>query len=285
LSEPIYDARTFWELLERRVAETPDQPMLIDATDRRVTFAEFKAWAERVAAGLQALGVGSGSHVTWQLPTRIETIVASFALSRLDAIQNPIIQIYRDREVGFAVRQTKADLVLVPGTWRGFDYVEMIERLTADLEPKPQILVAYDSLPEGDPSTLPPLRPTPGTDDDAPVRWIYYTSGTTSDPKGVQHTDATLIAGGIGMARALDMGPTDVGTIAFPYAHIGGPDYIVTVLAQGFPVVLLETFSVAEAIEVFRRHGRPVAAERPSPPRSSSRSGASSASRSPTVTA
>jgi cyclohexanecarboxylate-CoA ligase len=259
LSEPIYDARTFWELLERRVAETPDQPMLIDATDRRVTFAEFKAWAERVAAGLQALGVGSGSHVTWQLPTRIETIVASFALSRLDAIQNPIIQIYRDREVGFAVRQTKADLVLVPGTWRGFDYVEMIERLTADLEPKPQILVAYDSLPEGDPSTLPPLRPTPGTDDDAPVRWIYYTSGTTSDPKGVQHTDATLIAGGIGMARALDMGPTDVGTIAFPYAHIGGPDYIVTVLAQGFPVVLLETFSVAEAIEVFRRHGATMA--------------------------
>jgi acyl-CoA synthetase (AMP-forming)/AMP-acid ligase II len=75
----------------------------------------------------------------------------------------------------------------------------------------------------------------------------------------VQHTDATLIAGGIGMAKALVMTPDDVGTIAFPYAHIGGPDYIVTVLTQGFPVVLLESFIPDEAIEVFRRHGATMA--------------------------
>jgi cyclohexanecarboxylate-CoA ligase len=259
VSEPIYDARTFWELLERRVAESPDRPMLIDAADRTITFAEFKAQAERVAAGLLAMGVRAGSHVTWQLPTRIETIVVSFALSRLEAVQNPIIQIYREREVGFAVRQTKADLVIVPGTWRGFDYVAMIERITADMDRPPQILVAYDALPEGDPSTLPPPPATPASAETAPVRWIYYTSGTTSDPKGVQHTDATLIAGGIGMARALEMGPSDVGTVAFPYAHIGGPDYIVTVLAQGFPVILLESFVPTEAIDLFRRHGATMA--------------------------
>jgi acyl-CoA synthetase (AMP-forming)/AMP-acid ligase II len=64
-----------------------------------------------------------------------------------------------------------------------------------------------------------------------------------------------LIAGGIGMAKALVMSPGDVGSIAFPYAHIGGPDYIVTVLTQGFPVVLLESFAPQEAIEVFTRHG------------------------------
>jgi hypothetical protein len=49
----------------------------------------------------------------------------------------------------------------------------------------------YADLPEGDPATL-PAPPTNGDD----VRWLYYTSGTTSDPKGVQHTDKTLIAGG-----------------------------------------------------------------------------------------
>ena len=67
------------------------------------------------------------------------------------------------------------------------------------------------------------------------------------------------MAGGIGMAKALVMSPEDVGTIAFPYAHIGGPDYIVAVLAQGFPVVLLEAFVPDEAIEVFRRHGATMA--------------------------
>jgi cyclohexanecarboxylate-CoA ligase len=255
----LYEARTFWELLEQRVAATPDQPMLLDAEDRAITFGEFKARVERVAAGLAALGVREGSHVTWQLPTRIETVIASFALSRLGAVQNPIIQIYREREVGFAIRQTNAEVVLVPGTWRGFDYVAMVERIAADMAQPPQIVVAYDSLPEGDPATLPAPPAPPASPDVAPIRWIYYTSGTTSDPKGVQHTDATLIAGGIGMAKALKMGPTDVGSIAFPYAHIGGPDYIVTVLAEGFPVILLETFVLQEAIEVFRRKGATMA--------------------------
>jgi acyl-CoA synthetase (AMP-forming)/AMP-acid ligase II len=252
--EPLYDARTFWELLDRRAAATPDHPMLLDAADRRLTFAEFRDRVERVAAGFHSMGVGQGSHVTWQLPTRIETIVASFALSRLGAVQNPIIQIYREREVGFAIRQTEAEMVLVPGTWRGFDYVAMVDNIARDLDRSPQIVVAYESLPESDPSTLPP-PPEPTAPEHAPIRWIYYTSGTTSDPKGVQHTDATLIAGGVGMAKALEMTPADVGSIAFPYAHIGGPDYIVTVLAQGFPVVLLESFVPDEAISIFRRHG------------------------------
>jgi cyclohexanecarboxylate-CoA ligase len=255
MAEPLYDARTFWDLLDQRAAATPDHPMLLDAADRRVTFGEFRDRVERVAAGLHALGVREGSHVTWQLPTRIETVVVSFALSRLGAIQNPIIQIYREREVGFALRQTGAQLVLVPGTWRGLDYVAMVEGIVGELDHPPRILVAYDELPEGDPSTLPP-PPGPPTDAaSAPIRWIYYTSGTTSDPKGVQHTDATLIAGGIGMAKALVMSPDDIGSIAFPYAHIGGPDYIVAVLTQGFPAVLLESFVPSEAIPVFRRLG------------------------------
>ena len=130
MTEPIYDVRSFWELLEKRAAATPDRPMLIDAADRRVTFAEFKAWAERAAAGFHAMGIGEDTVVTWQLPTRIETLVASFALSRLGAIQNPIIQIYREREVGFALAQMRSEFVLVPGVWRNFDYVGMIERLS-----------------------------------------------------------------------------------------------------------------------------------------------------------
>ena len=83
--------------------------MLLDERDRRVTFAGCLAWSERVAAGLAALGVGEGTPFSWQLPTRIDTVVLSVALSRLGAVQNPIIAIYREREVGVVLRQTGAE--------------------------------------------------------------------------------------------------------------------------------------------------------------------------------
>jgi acyl-CoA synthetase (AMP-forming)/AMP-acid ligase II len=87
------------------------------------------------------------------------------------------------------------------------------------------------------------------------VRWIYSTSGTTAAPKCVRHTDATLIAGGSGLAAALAATPDDVGSIAFPYTHIGGPDYLVMMLLRGMSAVLLESFAPEQAIPVFRRHG------------------------------
>ena len=236
-NDALYDVSTLWELVRRRAEATPDAPMLFDEAERTLTFAEFAAKSERVAAGLMQLGVGPGSPVTWQLPTRMETVILSMALARLGAVQNPIIHIYREREVGFAVRQTGAELIVVPGTWRGYDYLAMAERIAAGMEPAPRILVAYDELPEADPAGLP--EPPTSADD---VRWIYYTSGTTSDPKGVRHSDGTLLAGGIGLAVALEMSPSDVGSIAFPFAHIGGPDYLVTMLTQGFPAILIEAF-------------------------------------------
>jgi cyclohexanecarboxylate-CoA ligase len=46
-------------------------------------------------------GVGAGTMVSWQLPTTLEAVVVMAALTRLGAVQNPIIPILREREVGF----------------------------------------------------------------------------------------------------------------------------------------------------------------------------------------
>jgi cyclohexanecarboxylate-CoA ligase len=241
-----------WELMAQRAAATPDRLMMVDELDRRITFGEFAARAERVAAGLVGLGVGPGTTVSWQLPSRIETIVLSMALTRLGAVQNPIIHIYREREVAFALRQTGAAHFFVPGVFKDFDYVAMAEDIAAGLERPLTVVAAFDGLPEGDPATL-PAPPAPEAADE--VRWVYYTSGTTSDPKGVRHSDSTLIEGGKGLAIALGMSEDDVGSIAFPFAHIAGPDYLVMMLANGFASVLIDAFVPERAVEVFRRHG------------------------------
>ncbi|MFE5189515.1 class I adenylate-forming enzyme family protein [Streptomyces sp. NPDC056628] len=241
-------ARTLWDLLAARARRTPDRPALLQ-DDRTLTFGALRDRAERVAAGLYGLGVRPGTVVAWQLPTRIETVVLSCALARLGAVQSPVIPFYRDREVGFALRESRAEFFAVPGEWRGFDHTAMARRLGAK-----GVLTAYDDLPEDDPAVLPP-PPAEGTS----VRWIYWTSGTTSDPKGVLHTDRSLIAGGSCLGHALRPTAADVGSIAFPYAHIGGPDYLVMVLLYGFPAVLFEQFALPEALDGYRRHGVTIA--------------------------
>ena len=253
-SEILTGARTIWELVDRRAQVSPDHPLLIAADGETVTSGQFRDRVERVAAGLHGMGIATGSVVSWQLPTRIETVVLSIALARLGAVQNPIIHLYREREVGFALRQTGAELFVIPATWRNIDFAAIAEAALAGVATPPAVLSTEDGLPEGDPAALPP--PPAGTaPEGAPIRWIYYTSGSTADPKGVQHTDQTLIAGGWGLARALDMGPDDVGSIAFPFAHIAGPDYLVTMLSMGFPAILVEAFSAPDVLPLFRRHG------------------------------
>ncbi|MGQ4377838.1 class I adenylate-forming enzyme family protein [Streptomyces sp. SAS_267] len=248
IAHALSSARTLWELVDRRADLTPDRPVLLQG-DRSLTFGELRDRAERVAAGLHDKGVRPGTVVAWQLPTRIETALLSFALARVGAVQSPVIPFYRDREVGFALRESKAEYVAVPGEWRGFDHTAMAHRLDAK-----NVFEAYDDLPDGDPAVLPD-PPSDGTR----VRWIYWTSGTTSDPKGVLHTDRSLIAGGSCLAHALRLSESDVGSMAFPYAHIAGPDYTVMLLLYGFPAVMFEHFALPAALEEYRRHGVTVA--------------------------
>lgn len=159
---------TLWELVAARAALSPGATVLIEAADdpaddpahasadddRKLTFAELRDRSEQVAAGLYEMGVRPGTVVAWQLPTRIETVLLCLALARIGAVQTPVIPFYRDREVGFALRESKAEFFAVPGVWRGFDHTAMAERLGAR-----GVFEAYDSLPAADPPYFPHPRP------------------------------------------------------------------------------------------------------------------------------
>src|SRR6266508_3869156 len=119
-----------WDLVVRRAEATPDREMAVDQNGQRMTFADFRDRCERIAAGLAAQGVGEDTVVSWQLPTWLDAMALMGALRRLGAVQNPILPIYREREVGFVVQEAKPRLLIVPSTWKGFDFEAMARALT-----------------------------------------------------------------------------------------------------------------------------------------------------------
>jgi len=246
-------AATLWELVEKRAATSPDKEMTVDEDGRRITFGEYKAAAERAAAGLASRGIGAGRVVSWMLPTWHESLILAAALSRLSAVQNPIIPIYREREVGFVAGQAGVDVLMVPSRWRNFDYEAMAGEVARQNGGRPEVLVCDRSLPEGDPAVLPGAPELPSRPEDAPVRWLFYTSGTTADPKGAQHTDATIMAAARGMVACLDFGPEDRGALAFPFTHIAGPIWLCSSLMTGGANIIIEMFDPERTVAVLRR--------------------------------
>ncbi|HWW43502.1 MAG TPA: AMP-binding protein, partial [Acidimicrobiia bacterium] len=217
-----------WELVEARADATPDAVLGVDESGRTLDAAGFRDAAERAAAGLHALGVAAGTPVSWMLPTWLESMVLVAALARLGAVQNPMLPILGPREMRFITDQTAARLLVVPGTWRGRDYAADAGGLTSE-HPELRVLTVDRALPDGDPATLPP-PPRAATPADAPVRWVFYTSGTTADPKGARHTDFTVKAAAVGMLEALEVQPSDRTAFVFPLTHIGGIVQVYTVL-------------------------------------------------------
>jgi non-ribosomal peptide synthetase component E (peptide arylation enzyme) len=202
--------QTFWQLITEAAARAPTRVVLADDHGRTLTTSRLRAAAEHVAAGL---GIRPGTVVSWQLPTTIEGVVVLAALARAGTVQNPIIPILREREVGLITRAVATEVFITAETWRGFDHAGMardlgIDVVSIDLEGG----VGPDlRLPMADPSGL-PAPPRSSTE----CRWLYFSSGTTADPKGARHRDESVMASARGMNEHLGFGDGDVYPIAFP---------------------------------------------------------------------
>ncbi|WP_370653157.1 MULTISPECIES: class I adenylate-forming enzyme family protein [Mycobacterium] len=215
--------------------------VLADDYGRTLTTTQLRSAALDTAAAFAANGIGAGSMVSWQLPTTLETMVAMAALSRLGAVQNPILPLWRDHEVGFVTAQLNTEVMIVPGLWRGYDHVALAHSVTSGTI----IVVDHGAVPDTGALRLPRgdagALPAPPASADEP-RWIYYSSGTTAAPKGIRHTDRSVIAGSAGVVEMVGATSDDVNPIAFPISHIGGAAMLAASLVTGMRLVLFDEF-------------------------------------------
>src|SRR5205085_9547441 len=91
----------------------------------------------------------------------------------------------------------------------------------------------------------------PASPAEAEVRWLVYTSGTTSDPKGAKHTDSTIAPVGRAMGERLDTRHGDRSGIPFPYTHIGGITWMFTALQYGCTLVFDSAFDAKRTPRFF----------------------------------
>jgi cyclohexanecarboxylate-CoA ligase len=185
----------------------------------------------------------------------VEGALAYQAVAMLGATIVPIVHIYGPREVGFILRESQARALVMPRRWRTIDYRERFEAITDVPQLRDVVVIGGDgpegSLPWDHLAGASPLADLPGGSPDD-VCLLIYTSGTTADPKGVQHTTNTLSAEI--RSTALALGSSNVGLAAFPAGHIAGVLGLLRMFLLGGRNVLMDAWDPELAARLVNEH-------------------------------
>lgn len=128
----LWQDRTLYDYFRETVDRVPKHVALV-AGARRITFAEWDAESERVAAGLVRLGLRRRDVVTVQLPNWPEMCVLQVALARIGAIIQPMHMVYRQREMSSMLRFCESRAVFTPQTYKDFDHAATVAALRDEL--------------------------------------------------------------------------------------------------------------------------------------------------------
>ena len=266
----LWPNRTIVDWLEEAAAKRPDKAAFVDhnsMTGRRttLTFRQLERLSRRIAVGLARRGVEAGDVVACQLPNWWETAALHLACARLGAITNPLMPIFRGRELRFMLGLAEAKVFVVPRRFRDFDYPALAAEMKPDLPQLRHILVVGGEGPdsfeaallqprwedEADAAALLARRPGPNE-----VVELIYTSGTTGEPKGALHTSNTLLSDVLSYADRLGLGGDDVVLMASPLAHQTGFLYgLLMPIVLGAKAVYQDIWLPERAAELIQDEG------------------------------
>ncbi len=219
--------------LARHVAEQPDKVAVIDRKStlggkrQAYTYRDLDRDSTRIGLALAAEGVEAGDVVAMQLPNWYEAMAIMLGCWKIGAIVNPLMPIFRRRELRFMLDLAETKTLIVPREFRGFDHGALAEELLAELPHLQHVHVLEEGFrrnvldrtwkTETDAAALFAERRPAATD----FCQLIYTSGTTGEPKGALHCQNSLIPS---LGSFLDKGLTadDVVFMASPIAHQTG---------------------------------------------------------------
>jgi len=236
-------------------------PLVFAAADgeRATTLGALVSDAEKAAGALQARGIGRGDVVAVQLPGSYEGAVIQAAVALCGAVLLPVVMIYGPREMDLLLRRPGAAAVILPREHRGRPHADVVLGGLSRLPALKFAVVAGDDAPGHGAIGYAGLlaspggtyrQPHPGPDDRAV---LMYTSGTTAEPKGVQHSHRTLLAEATSRVYTLN-GPGARHLGLFPPGHMAGLLSLLRILLLGTPTVIMQAWDAALAAELIDRH-------------------------------
>jgi acyl-CoA synthetase len=267
-AEGVYSDLSYADYLREGAARFAGTRLVFHSRQRssETTVGEMDRDAERLAAAFYDLGLRQGDTIAVMLPTWRETTLTYIAAYKLGMTVVPIVAIYGAREIGFIVRQTKAKALVVPDAWRGYDYLERVEAAGAMPDLK-HLIVVGDKVPGGAVDWY-RLAKHQGTDYPRPVgiadevALIIYTSGTTSDPKGVKHTHNSMLCdlNALRAAGASVGQPVGAGQVVgpnlcvFPAGHIAGFLAMLRPVLYGSETVFMDHWLAEDGVKLIQEY-------------------------------
>ncbi len=265
-AQGVWRDETLLHHLARAVARSPDKTAIVACrsdlgTETRLSYRQIDDLSSRLANALRAHGIGRGDVVSFQLPNWWEFSILHLACLKLGAISNPLMVIFRERELRFMLGLAESKILVVPASFRGFDYAAMAANLREHLPKLAHVFVVGRDGPDGfahlleHPAPATPFTPAdgPGPDD---VIQLLYTSGTTGEPKGVMHSSNTMLSNLEYFAKRLGLGVDDVIHMPSPLAHQLGFMYgIVLPIMLGGTAILQDIFAAPEMARQIRDEG------------------------------
>ena len=261
----IWPGRVATDDLDRWATEKPEATALVgwrleEERESRLSYRELARRTALAACVLERAGVRRGDVVAFQLPSWWQFVALYLATVRLGAVANPLMPIFRQRELAFMLRLAEPRVFIAPARFRGFDHGELARELAAQPPGMRVLLVGgagagsleAELAAAGDAGAFERGARLEPND----VTQLLYTSGTTGEPKGVLHTSNTLLGAVHSFARHMQLGADDVIFMPSPLAHQLGFCYgMLLSLALGVPLVLTDIWRPARAAQLIEAHG------------------------------